>query len=301
MVLSIIICTYNRKAFLRKCLFSIIEQIEIHNDKSKIELIVIDNNSRDNTKKLIEEIQNTYSTHINYFLEKNQGLSYARNRGVKESKADYIAFVDDDATIITNWLSSLMQGINNIKADVFGGPIYPDFEITCPSWIDKNYFIRKFKSADGLLNPLLKREGFSGGNMCIKKEIFDTIGDFNTELGMIGNELGLGEESEFFFRLYNFNNNCSLYNLEKMAISHFEGKEKLTTEYLKNRIVLSGNQYAKRTINRKGISGIIIVILKILKQITFSVFFFITFNKFKSLKGFWVTKGLFKGMIKYIS
>ena len=133
--------------------------------------------------------------------------------------------------------------------------------------------------------------------MCVKKHLFETIGCFNTDLGMIGNQLGLGEESEFFYRLYTFNNNCSLYNLEGMAINHFEAKEKLTKTYLKNRITLSGNQYAKRTISQEKMKGLTIVILKIFKQIASSIIFFITINKFKTLKSLWVVQGLIKGII----
>lgn len=296
MVLSIIVCTYNREKFLGRCLHSIVEQIRIHKENDLIELSVIDNNSNDGTRPLVEEIQHKSTIKINYFIEKNQGLSHARNRGIKESNANYIAFIDDDATIMNNWLSSLIKGIKEINADVFGGPIYPNFEIKLPEWIDKKYFIRKFKSNNGLLKPLLRREGFSGGNMCVKKELFETIGYFNTDLGMIGNQLGLGEESEFFYRLYTFNKNCSLYNLESMAINHFEAKEKLTKSYLKKRIILSGNQYAIRTISQEKMKGLVIVMLKIIKQIASSIPYFITRNKFKGLKSFWVIKGLIKGI-----
>ncbi len=296
MVLSIIICTYNREHFLKKCLVSIINQVKVHKDFSLIEILIIDNNSQDRTKNLIEQIQGSTSLQINYLIEHQQGLSYARNRGINESKGAYLAFVDDDATVLPLWIETLMNGIKNIKADVYGGPIFPNYEITLPSWIDRNYFIRKFKNKDGYLNAILKREGFSGGNMCIKKEIFDIIGTFNVNLGMIGEDLGLGEESEFFYRLYNYNKRCKLYNLDKMAISHFEGKEKLTKDYLRSRIALSGFQFAKRTIQKEGALGSFIVIIKIIKQTSSSLFYLLLNNKFKRLKGYWITKGLLSGM-----
>ena len=143
MVLSIIICTYNREKFLKKCLTSIINQLNIRKDSSLIEILIIDNNSQDQTKTLIKQIQESSSLQINYFIENQQGLSYARNRGINESIGAYLAFVDDDATVLPLWIESLMNGIKDIKADVYGGPIFPNYEITCPSWIDKNYFIRK--------------------------------------------------------------------------------------------------------------------------------------------------------------
>ena len=140
MVLSIIICTYNREHFLRLCVDSILNQSEKHQFNKDIEIIIVDNNSKDKTKNIVENFQISSKTKIHYFLEKRQGLSYARNCGVSESKGDFIAFVDDDATINNEWLDVLLRGIKTIDVDVFGGPIFPKFEVECPEWIDKSYF-----------------------------------------------------------------------------------------------------------------------------------------------------------------
>ncbi len=295
MVLSILICTYNRKNFLQLCLDSIIYQVENIKDK-KIEIIIIDNNSKDDTKIFIESYESTIP--IVYFLEKKQGLSYARNKGISIAKGEYIAFVDDDATINENWTSSLLKAIEEIKADVFGGPIFPRFEINCPKWIDQNYFIRQFKQTNGFLGPLTAREGFSGGNMCIHRSIFDKVGRFDVTLGMKGNQLGLGEESEFFYRIYKTQGMGKLYNLQKMSITHFESKSKLTKEYLKNRISLSGMQFAKRTINEAKIIGFLIVFAKLLKQTLGCLINLILNNKFRYLKNRWVIIGLVSVIFK---
>ena len=73
MVVSSIICTYNRLDFLKKCIDSILKQISTNND---VEIVVIDNNCNDRTKEYINSLNSTY---INYFLETKQGLSHARN------------------------------------------------------------------------------------------------------------------------------------------------------------------------------------------------------------------------------
>ena len=196
MVLSIIICTYNRLDFLKKCIDSILKQISKNNG---IEIVVIDNNCNDGTKEHINSLNSTY---INYFLETKQGLSHARNKGIEVSKGDFLAFVDDDATIDEKWLKSLLYHLKNQNINhIYGGPIFPNFEVNCPKWIDDGYFIREFKSSDGYLDKLTAQDGFSGGNMCIPKNIFDKVGFFNTDLGMQGKEMGLGEESELFFRI----------------------------------------------------------------------------------------------------
>jgi len=99
MVLSILVCTYNRKDFLQLCLDSIIEQTKYYSEK-EIEIIVIDNNSKDGTKNLVEQYKTI--TPITYYIEEEQGLSHARNAGINIANGNYIAFIDDDATIINS-------------------------------------------------------------------------------------------------------------------------------------------------------------------------------------------------------
>ena len=296
MVLSIIICTYNRVDFLKKCINSILKQISTNNG---IEIVVIDNNCNDGTKEYINNINSTY---INYFLETKQGLSHARNKGIEVSKGGFLAFVDDDATIDEKWLKSLLyhlkkQNINHI----YGGPIFPNFEVNCPTWIDDEYFIRKFKSSDGYLDKLTAQDGFSGGNMCIPKNIFDKVGVFNTDLGMQGKEMGLGEESELFFRIHNQIKEVKLYNINDMSITHFEAKFKLEKKYLKDRISLSSLQFTNRLLAEKNLKSKIMIYGKIVKQIielkcNIILSLFITKRKFRYLKNYWIILGILKSI-----
>lgn len=304
MELSIVICTYNRSSFLRDGLEAIVKQLLTCSDAS-IEIIVVDNNSSDDTRAIVEQFQNRFSSlSLVYVFEKVQGLSFARNSGIENAKCKFIAFVDDDAVVNENWLSSLFQVINNTNAHVFGGPIYPRFEIPCPDWIDPNYFVRKFKKNDGFLNSMAAIDGFSGGNMCIKKEIFEAIGYFDTNLGMKGDVMGLGEESELFYRLSESSYIARLYNVEDMSISHFEAAEKLKPLYLKNRILLSGQQSANRFIQRDRFLGFFLVLFKLMKQLLFSFYYLIQIpffktSRFKFLKCIWIVRGLIKGVLHF--
>jgi len=294
-VLSIIICTYNRHDFLKKCLESVLEQTK--KSTTELEIIIVDNNSNDKTDILIKSFKKKYENII-YLLEKKQGLSYARNLGVHMSKGDYLAFIDDDAVINPNWLNTLLYSIQNIKAEVFGGPIYPYFENKLPCWIDPEYFVRTFKKQDGYLNILKSKFGFSGGNMCIKRTVFDEIGSFNTNLGMIGDNLGLGEESDFFYRIYTNLSNVKLYNLKEMSITHFEGNFKFKKEYLRKRILLSSKQFANHHLVSNKFKGYIFICAKIIKQSidlilnTICPKFIMKYNKFNKLKSYSIIKGL---------
>ena len=296
MDLSILVCTYNRSDFLYKCIRSIINQTETREEK--IEIVIVDNNSHDNTNQVVNELKEKYRTKIRYIIEKKQGISYSRTTGAKESEGEFIACVDDDAIINKDWLETLFKNIRTIDAEVFGGPIYPNFEIECPDWIDQDYFIRRYRSGDGYLNKITSQTGFSGGNMCIKKIIFEKIGYFDQTFGMKGSKMGLGEEPDFFYRLYNSDLQARLYNIDKMSITHFEAKFKLKREYLKDRISLSSVQFSNRIIHEKGLLGFLIVFAKLLKQTLGYLINLILNNKFRYLKNKWVIIGLVSVIFK---
>ena len=300
MKLSIVICTYNRSSFLKEGLSAVLHQMDLlQNDE--VELLVIDNNSNDDTAGVVSEFQSFPNKNLRYVFENQQGLSYSRNTGIKSAKGEFVAFVDDDAVIGEHWLSSLFDALYCVDAHVFGGPIYPRFEVPCPKWMDPKYFVRTFASTNGCLRGMSANEGFAGGNVCFKKEIFDVIGLFDTSIGMMGNTLGLGEETELFSRLSKSPYGAKLYNLEEMCILHFEAAYKLEATYIKNRIVLSGEQSAKRFVQGGKWHGILFVFAKLLKQLLFSGGYFLQIpvakaNKFRFFKCIWVVKGLIKGL-----
>ena len=103
-MISAVISTYNRERFLPK-LFDSIKRQSLKS--SQFEIIIVDNNSPGNTKELTEEFKSGSPFTVTYFLELQQGLSYARNRGIKEAKGDVIIFVDDDAILDENYFEKL--------------------------------------------------------------------------------------------------------------------------------------------------------------------------------------------------
>ena len=299
MVLSITICTYNRIEYLKKCLKSILDQTQ---GSEIIEINIIDNNSTDTTKDYVTELQKKFPE-VNYFVEKRQGISFARNLSFEVCKGMFLAFVDDDAVINKNWLEALLNELKNQNEDIiYGGPIYPNFESVPEDWIDKDYFIRKFKDTDCFLGTSKSKEGLSGGNMCIAKNLFLKSEKFNTEIGMTGGNLGLGEEPDFFYKLIMKNKDVKLYNISEMSITHSEASYKLEKEYLKERIILNANQFTKRTLFHENlITSIIILKIKVFIQffkllVSLLLQFFIPKYKFKYLKSYWIIRGIVKAI-----
>ena len=96
--ISVIVCTYNGASRLKFVMESLLDQ---NYDPSRFEILIIDNDSDDNTREICEEIiKSSSAKRIEYHFEKNRGLSYARNRGIKESKGQIVTFIDDDAILV---------------------------------------------------------------------------------------------------------------------------------------------------------------------------------------------------------
>ncbi|MCX7955031.1 MAG: glycosyltransferase [Bacteroidales bacterium] len=237
MRLSFIICTYNRHNYLKKCVDSIITQRSIN--LNEIEIVIVDNNSTDKTKDLIYEyIKEKKFNNIKYVSETNQGLSYARNKGVNTARGEWLAFIDDDAYLHNLYVYNFFALLNkNINAVAFGGPILLDFETQIPKWYN-NYIA----SVWGYFKPYNKSRFFSnniyprGSNMIIKKEIFDKYGLFNTHLGRKGEILLGGEEKEFFLRM----KNEKFYFDNSLIIFHYVPENRVNIEYIKKQSIFIG-------------------------------------------------------------
>ena len=133
-VFSVVICTYNRAAYLAQTLESVVKQ---NFPTNRFEILIIDNNSPDNTEEVAFAFRGQYDhLNIRYIKELQQGISYGRNRGVLEAKGEFIAFIDDDETIKSDYLNSLdafFQEYND--ASLCGGPVVPVYEVTRPNWL----------------------------------------------------------------------------------------------------------------------------------------------------------------------
>lgn len=111
--ISIIICTYNTEKYISKCLDSLIEQ-----SYSNLEIIIIDDGSKDQTKKILETYQKKDQRISLHYNKENKGLAYSRNVGLKKSTGDYIGFIDSDDYIDINYYEELHRALKKNQADI---------------------------------------------------------------------------------------------------------------------------------------------------------------------------------------
>lgn len=116
MDLSIVIPVYNTENFIRKCLDSLCSQ---HVPSDRYEIIVVNDGTKDNAMSIVGEFIEKYS-HIRLIEQENQGLSVARNTGLKNAKGKYIWFFDSDDWARPNSIQALLSHIEHQpKADMF--------------------------------------------------------------------------------------------------------------------------------------------------------------------------------------
>ena len=189
-LLSIIICTYNRANLLTGALQSLCSQPF---DPVRYEIIVIDNNSSDHTQDVAREYASR-QPNIHYCVETQQGLAYARNRGWREARGNYVGYLDDDGQAGDTWLSAAEDIITRSKPGVFGGPYFAFYASPKPRWYKDDYGAHVQGNEP---HPLQAGEYLDGGNLFIRCDLLEAIGGFNPNLGMIGTAIGYGDETEW--------------------------------------------------------------------------------------------------------
>ncbi|WP_455620679.1 glycosyltransferase [Parabacteroides sp.] len=248
MRLSVVICTYNRGKYLPLVLDSLKKQ---QYPFSSFEILLVNNNSTDQTDKIIQEYQQANPTlPLTYITEYNQGISYARNRGVTESTGDIIVFIDDDETVESNFLQNVDDFFTRYPdAGISAGPVIPVYESQKPQWLS-HYTMRLVTGAyqKGNQIKLLPPKDYPGtGHACFRKALFLKYGAFDTSLGRKGNSLMGAEDKDFFLRLMHGGEKC--YYLPSAKIYHHIPDNKLTNEHFKKLTYALGRSERIRTLN----------------------------------------------------
>jgi len=203
---SAIVCTYNRAGNLEVCLGHLAAQD--NSDGIEWEVVVVDNNSNDETRATVEALAKRLPITIRYEFEPRQGLNHARNRGVTSSTGKYFAFVDDDISVSRGWLRALVDCLEKSDADAVGSCIHLHDDVRLPPWItpDMCGFLgyQDFGPAPFRMDGVEKYP--FGGNMAFNRRVVERIGLFNTRLGRKGEgkrreELFKGAETEYFHRM----------------------------------------------------------------------------------------------------
>lgn len=202
MDVSVVICTYNRAASL-KCALESLADMKVP-DEVSWEVVVVDNNSSDGTRVVVEQFLES-SLKIRYIFESAQGLSLARNRGVKESQGHIVSFIDDDVIVAQDWLFELKQAFDVSQVACVGGKVPLRNDLAFPDWWRKEYNPSLGQCEKGdqilILDSASRGTVGIGANLSFRRSCFEKHGDFRSDLGRVGGSLLMGEDVEFCNRL----------------------------------------------------------------------------------------------------
>ncbi len=250
---SVILCTHNRAAYLRKAVRSL---FDLDYPRDLYEVIVVDNASTDGTREAVAELRAESPVTFSCYEEPRLGLSHARNTGIRHSRFDQIAYLDDDAAADRRWLAVFDETLRSTGADVVGGRVVPTpvYGYEPPPWFHSEY-VWGFYGLDyaryGLPEKLFRIRHphyIGGGNSCYRKALMNLPwARFHDGLGRTGERLYQGEETllNYFLEM----NGYSIYYNADAIIYHFIDPERVTRRFVRRKAFWGG--YSDALMHRK--------------------------------------------------
>ena len=230
---SVLICTYNRCTLLRRTLASLRGVVTIR----EWAVIVVDNNSSDETRAVVEEAARTFPVPLQYIFEPRQGKSYALNTGIERAAGEVIVFTDDDVEVEPHWVEGACRALDlDDSLDYTGGPVRPIWGAPPPAWLDQtrgdlwgtlailDYGTDQFVFEERKRVPV-------GANMAVRRRLVERVGGFHPELGRRGKSL-LGQEQAEFFARSRAAGARGVY-VPSMELRHHVPASRLTKDYFR--------------------------------------------------------------------
>lgn len=232
MRLDVIVPTYNRQDLLPLSLNSLFAA-EIPSGL-EVMITVVDNNSTDGTRQVIESFIKKFGNRIQYRFEKQQGRSHALNAGITATSGDLIGIIDDDEEVDPTWYKAAFEAFSTKDLDFIGGPYLPNWSITPPDWLPREY-----GGVVGWVDGGEKEVPFDsnypgilmGGNVVLKRSIIEKVGLYTTWLGRTDKGLLTGEDEELYGRLL-ASGARGMY-LPHLMIYHHITPDRLTKSYFR--------------------------------------------------------------------
>jgi glycosyltransferase involved in cell wall biosynthesis len=200
---TVILCTYNRCQSLAKALESV-AALKLP-ESVEWDVLVVDNNSRDQTRTVVEDFCRRYPGRFRYLFEPQRGKSHALNTGIQNARGGVLAFIDDDVIVEPTWLENLTATLHDGEWAGVAGRILPEQTFTPPRWIplqDRHALAPLALFSPGLEAGPLTEAPF-GANMAFLKRVFERYGGFRTDLGPQPGRINpqKSEDSEFGHRV----------------------------------------------------------------------------------------------------
>lgn len=202
MDISVVLSTYNRCEVLPRALNCLALQRAPGLD---YEVIVVDNNSSDQTRALVASFI-ARDQRFRYLFEGRQGLSYARNAGIHKSRADLLAFTDDDVEVSPDWISQICSAaLRYPDAEFFGGRVLPSVPGSLPDWAHAKMAPFALQNLGDQPLALDRKDPrcLIGACLAVRRHAFDRAGLFSAETQRVRDAVGSTEDADWEAQVWN--------------------------------------------------------------------------------------------------
>ncbi len=232
--ITVAIPTYNGADKIPKVFEKLQQQIALEN--VSLEIIVIDNNSNDNTAKVVQEYQDKQflPVELKYYFEPQQGLAYARKKAIKEAQGELVAFLDDDNLPLPNWIAEAVSfGKKDPQAGAYNGKIFGKYETLPPEnfeIIENHLVIRQYGEKPLLFETNNLRLPPGAGLIVRKKAWLESVPNNIKLKGRVGKTPVSGSDYEVL--LYLQKAGWEIWYNPSQKIEHYIPSSRLEKQYL---------------------------------------------------------------------
>jgi glycosyltransferase involved in cell wall biosynthesis len=217
------------------------------------EILVVDNNSNDRTREVVEAAACSSPIPVRYLFEPRQGKSFALNVGLAEACGEIVAHTDDDVVPEPGWLDLMVEAFGRHDITFAFGKVLPRWAVLPPPELVQPR-ARQIWGPLALLDygdePRLYegdpagRRLPVGANLAFQRDALREIGGWRTDLGKVDNSLISGEDHEVFFRLQAHGRFHGLYD-PAIVVRHFVPACRLTRQYFRRWFYWHGRTLAR--------------------------------------------------------
>lgn len=217
-------------------------------DPNWYEVLIIDNNSQDETPQVSRQFCEKYPN-VRYIRETKQGHSHARNRAIEESRGSWVVYLDDDGKAPDIWLETAREIIDTRAPGMFGGSFFPYYTSPKPRWFKDRYAANDIGGEARVLEP---QRSLTGGNFFVRKDVLVRLNGFRPELGMCGDQVGLGDEDDVQFRMSRDMPTEVRYYDPRLNILHWVRPSKMTLRFTIEGSFISGKSAYRARLSQTG-------------------------------------------------
>lgn len=239
--ISVVVSTFSRER--ADCLVSCFESLRRQTMPPREVLLVLDND-----EKLVSFYKELLHENVKIVVSEGFGLSAARNMGVKNSRSEFVAFIDDDAVADKDWLETMIKNYDDLDVVGVGGIIKPLWEGTRPFWFPEELDWIVGCSYKGLPEHRSTVRNPIGCNMSFRRTVFEKVGYFATRVGRTGRRLTAGEEAELSMRIRDRVPYSKMIYDPQAIVYHRVPRNRTTLKYVIKRSFYEG--FSKALISR---------------------------------------------------